>query len=220
MRRRLRALRPRRALRGSIVVTAALAAFASPAAAQDDRIQPFVVDVRGAVPRLGQEPGVAAGLNVPLTALPAWGLGLDLDAHVYPIRTRLITFGVGAGILIARGRQTPDPSVDLPPVETRFSAFSPQVSLNFGHRQGWSYVSGGIGTSKYSNGVGEGAIAPDVPRAKTINYGGGARWFTNDHVAVSIDLRFYAVNPQEALPPVPARPRMTLMVFSVGMAFK
>jgi hypothetical protein len=226
VKRRARARRgdkPRtlRVLRGCLALTAFLVAgLARPAAAQDERIGVFVVDVRGAVPRLGQSPDVAAGLNVPVAALPSWGLGVDVDAHVYPLRTRLITFGLGGSFLLARGRQTPDPEVDLPEVETTFTAVSPQISLNFGHRQGWSYLSGGIGTSRYENAVGEGGVAPDVPRAKTINYGGGARWFTNDHMAIAIDLRFYAINPQEAAPPVPARPRMTLMVLSVGLGFR
>ena len=53
-----------------------------------------------------------------------------------------------------------------------------------------------------------------------INYGGGARWFTNRHTAVSLDLRFYAVNPQEATAARPAQPRMTILTFSAGVAFK
>ena len=36
-----------------------------------------------------------------------------------------------------------------PTVNARFSALSPQVSLNFGTRDGWSYLSGGIGWARF-----------------------------------------------------------------------
>jgi hypothetical protein len=62
------------------------------------------------------------------------------------------------------------------------------------------------------------APADDPARRKTINYGGGARWFAKQHLAVSIDLRFYAVSPEAATASRPAMPRMTLMVFSAGVS--
>jgi hypothetical protein len=62
---------------------------------------------------------------------------------------------------------------------------------------------------------------PDqASRSKTINYGGGARWFAKKHLAVSMDLRFYAVNPQLATTTRPGFPRMTLMAFSAGAAIR
>ena len=57
-------------------------------------------------------------------------------------------------------------------------------------------------------------------RLQTINYGGGARWFINEHVAVSLDLRFYAINPQEATLTRPAFPRVTIMAFNAGVGMK
>jgi hypothetical protein len=36
----------------------------------------------------------------------------------------------------------------------------------------------------------------------------------NDHIAVSLDLRFYAVNPQEAVGGRPAFPRMTILAIA------
>ena len=38
-------------------------------------------------------------------------------------------------------------------------------------------------------------MAADEEPLKTINYGGGARWFTKTHLAFSFDVRFYAINP-------------------------
>ena len=61
---------------------------------------------------------------------------------------------------------------------------------------------------------------PDADRTKVINYGGGARWFLNDHIAVSLDLRFYAVNPQEAVGGRPAFPRSTIRAITAGIALK
>ena len=65
---------------------------------------------------------------------------------------------------------------------------SPQLSLNFGNGNGWSYLSVGIGRSLWS-------ITPDGAQSRpideepirTINYGGGARWFIKPHLAFSLD---------------------------------
>jgi hypothetical protein len=105
-------------------------------------------------------------------------------------------------------------------VKTRFAAVSPQLSFNFGASEGWSYISGGLGWSTFDVRLEQSAPGDSEPRRKTINYGGGARWFTRQHVALSIDLRWYAVSPQLATAGSPALPRMTVMVFSVGAGFK
>jgi hypothetical protein len=55
---------------------------------------------------------------------------------------------------------------------------------------------------------------------KIINYGGGARWFVNQHVAVSLDLRFYAVNSQDASLGRPAYPSMTILAINAGIGLK
>jgi hypothetical protein len=63
-------------------------------------------------------------------------------------------------------------------------------------------------------------LPPQESRTRTFNYGGGARWFSKKHVALSLDLRFYAINAQLQTTARPAVSRMTLVVFSVGAAFK
>ena len=40
--------------------------------------------------------------------------------------------------------------------------------------------------------------ASGAPYRKTLNYGGGARWFTSDHLAFSVDFRWYSVAEQPA----------------------
>ena len=57
-------------------------------------------------------------------------------------------------------------------------------------------------------------------RANTLNYGGGARWFLKEHLAFSVDLRFYAISPLAATDTQPSSPRMTVKVLSMGAAFK
>jgi hypothetical protein len=53
-----------------------------------------------------------------------------------------------------------------------------------------------------------------------LNYGGGARWFTNRHLAVSVDLRFYSIGEQPAAAGRPAFPKTKIMVISGGIAVR
>ena len=64
------------------------------------------------------------------------------------------------------------------------------------------------------------APATDAPYRKTLHYGGGARWFTSDHLAFLVDFRWYSVDEQLAAPGVTAQPRTTLLVLSGGVSFK
>ena len=61
---------------------------------------------------------------------------------------------------------------------------------------------------------------PDEERLKTIDYGGGARWFARPHLAFSFDVRFYAINPSSPTFALPGGPRTTLLVFGVGVSLK
>lgn len=215
---------------------AALPSIAAAQQAEDappDVHQPigrFAADVRGSMPRFKQTQAIADAAAVDQANLPTRGLGLVVGAHVYPLRLGRVTLGLGGEVMASRGSRTEesddDTSPDGPAVETRFSTLSPQISLNFGARDGWSYVSGGMGWSRFAvervedAGGAPAADAEDDPRRKTINYGGGARWFAKEHLAVSLDLRFYAVSPQLATFTKPALPRMTVMVVSFGVGFK
>lgn len=211
---------------------AAVAAQAPPDAPPDLRqpIGRFAADVRASMPRFDQTSEIAGTVGVDVTDLPSRGLGLVFGAHVYPLRAGRVTLGLGGEVMASRGSRTEEPEdetlPDGPTVRTRFSTLSPQISLNFGDQDGWSYVSGGMGWSRFAvERVAEGtgtpaADAEDAPRRKTINYGGGARWFAKEHLAVSLDVRFYAVSPQLADGAHPALPRMTVMVISVGAGFK
>lgn len=187
----------------------------------------FAADVRLAMPRFKADPAVATALSAAVADLPTMGLGIVAGAHIYPLRTRAITFGVGAEILRSRARRTKQPATEGgpegPTIETSLSGISPQVSFNFGHRDGWSYISGGIGSSSLKSAIEVTAPATaddESVSSRTINYGGGARWFTTRHLAVSLDLRFYAVSPRTATATDRGYPRMTVLVFTGGVAFR
>lgn len=186
-------------------------------------IGPFAVDIRGAFPRYGPTEELAAPYAVRAADLPSHGLGLDLGAHWYPLKWRNITFGIGGTVLFSSGRQGPtivEEVVTGHDVDITFTALSPQVSFNFGSGKGWSYVSGGLGYSTMTIATEKIAALETQPSRKTINYGGGARWFSRKHLAFTLDVRFYAVNPQEQMDDVKTAPRMTLLVLSAGVSFK
>jgi len=186
------------------------------------------VDARGTLARYGQSAELAKERHVLISQLPGSGLGLDIGGHVYLFRWRAMTFGLGASFHTSAGEKVPVEAeattprrviVKEPTVRTTFTAFSPQLSINFGDGDGWSYLGGGMGSSRLA--------VFDVEReggpqrwARTLNYGGGARWFAKPHLAFTVDLRFYAINPLEPTTDEPGSPRMTLMVLSVGASFK
>ena len=203
-------------------------ALAAPAAAQQkEPIGPFVVDLRGAFARHKAEPSVATELQVPAANLPTRTLGLVGGVHFYPLRSRRVTLGVGGNFVMTRGSKSlaiegdaVEPTAPGPVVRRRFTTFSPEISLNFGHRRGWSYISGGmLGRSRLYL---ERADAPatGAPYRTTINYGGGARWFNTEHVAFSVDFRWYSVAEQPAATGLVAQPRTTLLVLSGGISLK
>jgi hypothetical protein len=201
-----------------LLPTAAVAQTAEP-------IGPFAADLRVVMPRFKEDVSVATALGVASTNLPTRGLGISGGVHWYPVRIgRLVTLGIGGEILISRGRNTAEPETESgpegPTVKTRFSSVSPQVSLNFGKRQGWSYLTGGFGWAGFRTALETSPVAEGDSGPRAFNYGGGARWFAKEHLAVSLDLRFYAVGAQEATVGRPAYPSMTLMVISGGISVK
>ena len=216
---------PMRRILCSVLVCLAIAASAT--AQPKEPIPPFAVDIRGAFARHKAEPSVASDLGVTPANLPGRSLGLVGGAHVYPLRSKRVTLGLGGNVVMARGSETLDivdattkATTKSPTVRRHFTAFSPEISLNFGHRNGWSYVSGGVfGRSKLYVDRAD-APAASAPYRKTLNYGGGARWFTTEHVALSVDFRWYSVAEQLAEAGVIAQPRTTLLVLSGGLAIK
>ncbi|HIM52351.1 MAG TPA: hypothetical protein EYM36_10610 [Acidobacteria bacterium] len=196
---------------------------ATPAAAQDPGpIGPFVIDIRGSFVSVGQDAVLAANRGLGPAQLAGSGLGLEIGGHVYLFRWRAITFGVGTSALFMSTSRTPgqdDPDPDDPTIHTRFRALSPQLSFNFGDGDGWSYLSGGLGTSRMSVFV-EQETEPAQRRVRTLNYGGGARWFAKPGLAFSFDVRLFAISPLEQINTEPGSPRMTRVAINVGVSIK
>jgi hypothetical protein len=200
--------------------------LAAGAAAQEREKEPigrFAVDARVALPRFPDDPATVTALAVTAENLPSRGLGLAAGVTVYPVRMGRVALGIGGEWLLSGGSKAIDPEeeggVTGPTVTTRFSALSPQVSLNFGGRDGWSYVSGGLGWATFTTELEDAPVA-DAGNTKTLNYGGGARWFAKEHLAFTFDLRFYRIDPQEAAPGRPAYGGRRMMVFSAGVSLK
>ena len=220
------------------------------AAQDDEPIGRYIIDLRGSTINLSQNEELAGLRRLRGAQLPPRGIAVDLGGHFYFLRWGAVTFGVGASLLSTAAHLAPvepmpgEPVAPMPvrpaPVEpmpgeltpeemepliegatvtSRFTAISPQISFNFGHRNGWSYVGGGLGTSRL-NVYPEQPTTPLQRGSRTLNYGGGARWFLTPNVALSLDLRFFAISPIEQLGEQPGSPRMTLMAANVGVSIR
>jgi hypothetical protein len=188
------------------------------------KIGPFALDVHGTVPRFPNNAQLIQSRDLLTQEMPGAGLGVHVSANVYPLKWKAITFGLGGDAAFAHARQSPQPisTTDFGRAVTeRFTNVAPVLSFNFGTGKGWSYLSGGIGQSTwFIVPAGSDPLPADRERLETINYGGGARWFLNDHLAFSVDARFYAIYPGTPDGPRPGSPRTTLMVFGAGISLK
>jgi hypothetical protein len=214
-------------MRASVFACASLIALlaANRALAQDSppRIGPFVVDLHATVPRFPQDLQLAQSRDMTLAELPGSGLGVLVGVHVYPLRWRAVTFGVGGEFATGRSRQTPTAAqTAIRPAKERLTTITPQLSFNFGTGNGWSYISGGLGRSTWAvTPQGQEGFAADSEQLKTISYGGGARWFMKTHLAFSFDARFYAINPGTPfVAGVLGSPRTTLIVIGAGVSVR
>jgi Outer membrane protein beta-barrel domain len=201
-----------------------LAMCASNAFAQPPRpIGPFVVDARATFARFKAISSVASDLNVTSDNLPTRGLGIDAGVHWYPLKGRHITLGIGGELVAARGKRTTETTGTTTPtatVTTRFSSLSPQLSLNFGTGDGWSYISGGIGVARLTTERNDAPFADEAGGVRATNYGGGARWFTGPHIAFTFDVRFYTVSAQPAQGTRPPYSRARFVAISAGVSFR
>jgi hypothetical protein len=222
----MRPLRPTlRSLVPTLVPTFLIAVSAVPTYAQEPPppIPLFAIDLHATIPRFPQDQTLADSRNMMLAELPGGGLGVQASVHLYPIRWRMVTFGIGGEVAASRARSQPsDTSTGLRNAEEKFLSAAPQLSFNFGSGSGWSYLSGGIGVSQWSI-IPDGRDEPfpsDTAALKTINYGGGARWFVKPHVAFSFDLLFYQINPGTPYLGFPASPRTRLLIIGAGISLK
>lgn len=147
---------------------------------------PFVFDVRGATTNLPSSELLFPDLPAE-TVVPARGFGGTAGGHVYLFGLGPARLGLGVDALYARG-STADANSSMMSVD-------PQISLNFGTANGWSTLSGGVGVTRIS---GEpGGVSESV---RSINWGGGARWFVNPHFGVGFDIRIHHLAAGDVLP--------------------
>jgi hypothetical protein len=199
--------------------------FAAAARAQEREPLPRVAaDFHVVSPKFPNDNAIATALTVTTENLPGRGLGLAGGVHVYPARLGKVTLGLGGEIVVSRASKTLEPASENaqpgPTVDARFSALVPHVSLNFGSREGWSYVSAGIALTSLTIERDAAPVAEADGRGRAIHYGGGARWFAKDHLAFSFDVRFYRLPAQDAIVGRPAYPKARMIVLSAGISVK
>jgi hypothetical protein len=196
------------------------------------RIGPFVVDLHGIMPKFGDSNDLALSRELSPVELPGLSLGATGGLHVYLPKILGVTVGLGGEALITRAHSDPpgpvvDPNtgVSTPspfrPVTETFKSISPQLSLNFGNGNGWSYLSFGIGSSLWSiTPDGERPRPADEEPIRTLNYGGGARWFIKPHLAFSLDVRLYEIKNGTPTLDLPGSPRTVLLVIGAGISIR
>ena len=207
----------------SIALSSATAAYAQ----SKKPISPFALDVHAFFPNLGQDPQTAKDLDVQPEEMPGRAFGIAVRAHVYPLRGRTRSLGIGFELLRGRGRKglfaAGQPTGVV--VSQVLEGFSGLATLNFGRYDGWSYIVAGMGPVRVRGYV----TAPGAPPTPTpagklaLTYGGGARWFKTDHFGFSFDIRFYDMKPVATVatvPITPGRERMHLILMSAGIAVR
>ena len=214
---------------------------AAPATAQAPKegLPRFAIDLHAATVGLPTAEGwvpivpvVAADTNVPGRA---WGL--SGGANIYLLKLGVMTFGIGAQLATGRGKSEPAPIVTppsvtpstpapqtIPVVITQITSVLPQVSMNFGHKLGWSYLSAGYGRTRVSSSKSAvGAVPGEViPEAwnPALNFGGGAKWFMRPHLGASFDVRFTKLGSRGATATLPSAKRTQMVTMSVGISIQ
>lgn len=206
------------------LVFLALLLVALPAAAQPPRenIPLFAIDAHAATVGLPQAEGWVPVVSSD-TELPGRNWGFGAGGTIYPFRLGVMTFGVGASMLTGKGSTTPL-TTTTPIVRTSVTHLIPQLSINFGHKLGWSYLSAGIGRSKVSSRADAFGTTPEqiVPEAwnQAINFGGGAKWFMKPHLGAGFDVRFVKLSSRSATATLPSAKRTQVWNISAGISIQ
>ena len=190
---------------------------------------PYVIDVRGSM--LGAPGGASFYPPVPAnTVAPQRGFGFGAGAHVYPFHLGISRVGMGLDLTRARGTgATPATTATTSGSMTTIvgsaaavraamtvTTVAPQLSFNFGTHDGWSYLSAGYGTAQTraevtstpAAGTATSETVTRERRTHAVNFGGGARWFLRERLAVGFDVRFHRL------------PSKQIVGLSVGMSVR
>jgi hypothetical protein len=161
--------------------------------------------------------------------LPDRVFGGAAGLHVFPVRRVGFAVGLGAeGLLVRTGADVVDETGALTGerVTRQLMGLAGSVSLNFGHEDGWSHVSAGLGPLRFTNTMTPAPALPGAPveadaaYALTLNAGAGARWFLSRHIAFGFDIRFYFTRASEGAPGAAGREAARLTMLSVGVTIK
>jgi hypothetical protein len=186
----------------------------------------FVVDAHATVPLFPSDSQQLINSRNPswtLASLPGRGWGGQLGLHLYLLKWRALTVGIGGEVMVASATSPgpTDQNRTAIALEERIVSAAPQLSFNFGTGHGWSYLSGGVGRSVWSlHETGQVEAAQDVEPLSTVNYGGGARWFIKNHLAFSLDARLYEIQPGTPVLPLVASPRTRMFIIGAGVSLK
>jgi len=210
-------------------------AAAAPASAQtSERLPWFAVDLHGAWVGLPTAEGWVPAVTA-TTPLPGRGWGLTGGATVYPLKFGVATVGLGVAVATGKGTSsaltattgsgsTATTVATTTTVTTRITSLLPQLSMNFGHKFGWSYLSAGYGRSKVASSAAAfgTAVAQTVPEAwnVAINFGGGAKWFMKPHLGAGFDVRFTKLGSRGATAALPSAKRTQMVTISVGISIQ
>jgi len=208
--------------------------FQSAAAAQtpDRRLPWWVVDLHAATVGLPQAEGWVPALPAG-TVYPGRNWGVAGGGMIYPLRFTKVAFGAGVAVIAGKGTadtltvtgtgSTATSSVTQT-VHTGITSVVPQVSINFGRRLGWSYLSAGAGPSKVtsSNDAIGTTPAQRVPEAwnQALNFGGGAKWFMKPHLGAGFDVRWVKLMSRGATDTLPAAKRTQTWTISAGISIQ
>ena len=161
---------------------------------------PYVFDFRGVTSGVPASEAFLSDTSGAVT-LPTRGFGGGVGGHFYLMRIGPSRLGVGLDLMAVRGTAED--------VKTRLTALDPQVSLNFGSGDGWSYLSAGVGVAHVSSDPS--AIAETL---HSFNWGGGARWFLSQHFGIGFDIRVRHLSAGDVVP------RGTSVAGAVGFSLK
>src|SRR3954468_13990832 len=123
------------------------------------RLPRIVVDLHGIIPVFPNDNAQLAksrcvsdqARQLSVGELPGAGLGGRVGVHLYLLKWRAMTIGLGGEVLVGRSTSTPiDTTAAFVAVNESLTSADGQVSFNFGSAHGWSYLSGGIGRSQWS----------------------------------------------------------------------
>jgi hypothetical protein len=178
-----------------------------------------VVDIRGATSAVPTDTTFYPTLTS--TIVPSRGFGADIGGHFYLFNFGPARVGLGASVMVVRATANAAASTQAESTEPgqrvtlTLRALAPQVSFNFGSGDGWSYLSAGVGLGSVNSRTDNAAPGEhESGRLRTVNYGGGARWFMTPRLAFGIDLRAYQLAAGAGTP------RVSIFAAGAGLSIR